>query len=63
MVFTKATSGNDSNLVGATWMQADYKAAKIERLQANSSEWFALMKFRFGVNYLYGDDIVFYQGV
>ena len=63
VLFTNASSGSDSNLLGATWMLADTKGVKIERLQANSSEWFSLVKFRFGVNIMYGDDCAFYQGV
>ena len=63
IVFTVASTGKDSNLVGATWMDADYRGVKIDRLQANSELWFAKVLFKFGVNIVFGGELTYYAGV
>ena len=63
LVLTNATSGADSNLVGATWMWADTKGVKVERLQANSEVWFAKVLFKLGVNIVFGSQLTYYKPV
>ena len=62
VVFTVASTGKDSNLVGATWMDVDYRGVKIERLQANSELWFGKVLFKFGVNIVFGGELTYYAG-
>lgn len=59
---TVASTGTDSNLVGATWMWSDTRGVKIERLQANSELFFAKVLFKLGFNVVYGSDISYYVG-
>jgi len=54
------SSGADSNLVGATWMEADSKGLKIDRLQSDSELWFAKALIKFGVNIVYGEQLTYY---
>ena len=63
ILFTVASTGKDSNLVGATWMDADFRGVKIAKLQENSELWFAKVLFKFGVNIVFGGECVSYVGV
>jgi hypothetical protein len=60
LVLTNTGTGSDSNLAGATWMDADYRGVKIDRLQANSELWFAKVLFKFGVNIMFGSQLTYY---
>ena len=59
IVFAVANSGLDSNLFSGTWMPNDKENFKIERLQANSELWFLKALFRYGIQYGYGQEIVY----
>ena len=63
LVLGNVTSGNDSNFVAATWMEADSKGLKIDRLQADSELWFAKVLFKFGVNIIQGEELTYYKPV
>jgi hypothetical protein len=53
-------SGNPSNFKASHWMDSDRNNVKIERLQANSDLFFVKVALDFGVNYVYGKEIVTY---
>ena len=63
IVLTNTGTGSDSNLAGATWMDADMKGVKIDRLQANSELWFAKVLFKLGVNIMFPEQITYYKPV
>lgn len=63
IVFTNVGTGNDSNLVGATWMSSDYTTPTIDKLDNYSEFWYFLAKFRFGVNIVWGKEISYYKPV
>jgi len=56
-------SGSDSNFKASHWMDSDRNNVKIERLQANSDLFFVKVALDFGVNTVYGKEIVNYKGV
>ena len=53
-------SGDQSNFKASHWMDSDRNNVKIERLQANSDEFFIKVALDFGVNTVYGKEIVTY---
>lgn len=56
------STGEDANLVGATWMSQDYNSLQIEKLQANSELWFVKVLAKFGVNMTNEAQMVYYDG-
>ena len=55
-------SGDQSNFKASMWMDSDRNNVKIERLQNNSDLFFVKVAFDFGVNTVYGKEIVNYIG-
>jgi len=58
IIFAVADLSVNSNLFAGTWMTNDPNNFKIQRLQNNSELWFLLAKFRYGVQYGFGQEIV-----
>jgi hypothetical protein len=54
-------SGDQSNFKASHWMNSDRNNVKIERLQANSDLFFVKVALDFGVNTVYGKEIVLYK--
>lgn len=54
-------SGEQSNFKASHWMDSDRNNVKIERLQANSDLFFVKVAFDFGVNTVFGKEIVLYK--
>lgn len=63
IVMTRVGTGNDSNLVAATWTVAGYNSPKIAPVKEFSEEWGFLFKYRFGINIVWGKDVVYYKPV
>lgn len=53
-------SGDQSNFKASHWMDSDRNNVKIERLQANSDLFFVKVALDFGVNTVFGKEIVTY---
>ena len=53
-------SGDSSNFKASHWMDSDRNNVKIERLQANSDLFFVKVALDFGVNVVYGKEVVTY---
>ncbi len=53
-------SGDGSNFKASHWMDSDRNNVKIERLQANSDLFFIKVALDFGVNVVYGKEVVTY---
>lgn len=53
-------SGDTSNFKASTWMDSDRNNVKIERLQNNSDLFFVKVALDFGVNTVYGKEVVTY---
>ncbi len=58
-----AGSGDMNNIKMATWSDADRFNVKIDRLQADSDEFFIKVNAEIGVNHVYGKEIVEYSPV
>ena len=58
-----AGSGDDNEIKMATWADADRFNVKIDRLQANSDEFFIKVNAELGVNHVYGKQITEYSPV
>ena len=56
-------SGEQSNFKASHWMDSDRNNVKIERLQANSDLFFVKVALDFGVNVVYGKEVVTYATV
>ena len=61
-IFAYNASGDDmSEIKMATWADSDRFNVKIDRLQANSDEFFIKVNAELGVNHVYGEQIVEYS--
>lgn len=58
MILGVCDNSNDSNLQAATWMDQD-RGVLIDRLQANSEDFFIKATIKFGVQYVNGSELVF----
>lgn len=56
-------SGDTSNFKASHWMDSDRNNVKIERLQNNSDLFFVKVNLDFGVNVVYGKEVVTYAPV
>ncbi len=56
-------SGDSSNFKASHWMDSDRNNVKVERLQANSDLFFVKVALDFGVNVVYGKEVVTYATV
>lgn len=54
-------SGDQSNFKASHWMDSDRNNVKIERLQANSDLFFVKVALDFGVNVVFGKEVVLYK--
>jgi hypothetical protein len=61
LVMGNIGSGDQSNFKASHWMDSDRNNVKIERLQANSDLFFVKVALDFGVNTVYGKEIVLYK--
>ena len=60
LVMGNVGSGDSSNFKASHWMDSDRNNVKIERLQANSDLFFVKVALDFGVNVVYGKEVVTY---
>ena len=60
IVMGNTGSGDQSNFKASHWMDSDRNNVKIERLQANSDLFFVKVALDFGVNTVYGKEVVTY---